>query len=158
MSEFDWIPPIRVKMNAKPKAIPLSKHCKDRYQQAHDKTFSQIVKKNGYTFTAKIPDTNKANGLTLAIVNFINWNGYRATRISSAGRVVAGKYIYGQTRKGTADISSTIKGKSYMWEVKIGTDKPSAAQLLEQQKETNAGGNYYFIKSFEQFLKIYDTI
>ena len=158
MSEFDWIPPIRVKMNAKPKAIPMPDWCKKRYQDAHDLSFSAIIKKDGLNFNAKIPDTNKANGLTLAIVNFINWHGFRATRISSAGRVVKGKYIDGQTRKGSADISSTIKGKSYMFEVKVGKDKPSEAQLLEQQKEIKAGGNYYFIKSFEQFLTIYDTI
>ena len=70
MSEFDWIPPIRVKMNAKPKAIPMPDWCKKRYQDAHDLSFSDIIKKDGLNFNAKIPDTNKANGLTLAIVNF----------------------------------------------------------------------------------------
>ena len=42
MSEFDWIPPIRVKMNAKPKAIPMPDWCKKRYQDAHDLSFSDI--------------------------------------------------------------------------------------------------------------------
>jgi hypothetical protein len=105
-----------------------------------------------------MPDCSKANGLTQAIVKFILWNGYRATRVSSSGRIVNGKYIPGATRKGAADISATIKGRSIMFEIKIGNDKPSPEQLREQELEIKAGGAYYFVKTFEEFLNIYDTI
>jgi hypothetical protein len=103
-----------------------------------------------------MPECNKANGLTQAIVKFLLWHGHRATRVSSSGRMIKGRYIPGTTRKGAADISATIKGRSVMFEIKIGADKPSEYQLREQELERKAGGQYYFIKTFEQFLNIYD--
>jgi len=158
MTDFLNLPPYRkpyVKKAAKPK---MPQWCKDRYIAAHQLSFSQVVKDAGHTFKTTMPDTSKANGLTQAIVKFILWNGYRATRVSSSGRVVKGKYIPGATRRGAADVSATIKGRSVMFEIKIGSDKPSPEQLREQELEIKAGGQYYFIKSFEEFLNIYDTL
>jgi hypothetical protein len=105
-----------------------------------------------------MPNVNKANGLTTFILNYLEWSGHRATRISSAGRVVNGRYIPGTTRKGTADISATIKGRSIMIEIKVGRDRPSSYQLAEQEKERNAGGIYEFISTPEQFFNLYDSL
>jgi hypothetical protein len=132
---------------------------KQRYQQAHEKWFKETYPTayaDGHYAPPKYPITTKANGLTLYILNYINWMGYRATRISTSGRVVGGKYIYGQTRRGTADISATIKGRSCMFEIKVGKDKASEFQLKEQAKEKAAGGEYYFTHSPEQFFEQYD--
>lgn len=146
----------------------------NRYQQAHranqDAKYPQGVKDHGYVKTV-MPDCNTANGLTRAIVNFLLWNGHRATRINSAGRVIkapqrqasgvslmTAKYIPGATRRGAADISSTIRGRSVMWEVKVGKDRPSEYQLAEQELERKAGGEYYFVHSFEEFLHEYDKL
>lgn len=145
-----------------------------RYQQAHranqDAKYPQGVKDHGYIKTV-MPDCNTANGLTRAIVNFLLWNGHRATRINSAGRVIkapqrqasgvslmTAKYIPGATRRGAADVSSTIRGRSVMWEVKVGKDRPSEYQLAEQELERKAGGEYYFVHSFEEFLNYYDSL
>ncbi len=145
-----------------------------RYQQAHranqDAKYPQGVKDHGYIKTV-MPDCNTANGLTRAIVNFLLWNGHRATRINSAGRVIkapqrqasgvslmTAKYIPGSTRRGAADVSSTIRGRSVMWEVKVGKDRPSEYQLAEQELERKAGGEYYFVHSFEEFLNYYDSL
>jgi hypothetical protein len=68
------------------------------------------------------------------------------------------KYIPSTTRKGTADISATIKGKSVMLEVKVGRDKPSPEQIREQAKERSAGGIYEFVSSPGQFLELYDKL
>jgi len=158
-NNMDWLPPLRAPRKLKVKTKPkLPDWCKQRYIDAHQLSFSQVVKDAGHVFKTTMPDTSKANGLTQAIVKFILWNGYRATRVSSSGRMVAGKFIPGATRKGAADISATIKGRSVMFEVKIGNDKPSQEQLREQELEIKAGGQYYFVKTFEEFLKIYDTI
>jgi hypothetical protein len=136
-----------------------SKICKIRYQEAKDKhdaiAYPSATRDFG-TIKAKFPDINTAGGLTLFIVNFLNWSGHNATRISSAGRVLNGRYIYGQTRKGTADITSTIKGRSVKIEIKVGKDKPSPHQLKEQIKERAAGGCYEFISTPEQFFEWYD--
>jgi len=104
-----------------------------------------------------MPDVRKANGLTQAIVKFLLWNGHRATRISSSGRMIKGKYIPGATRRGASDISATIFGKSVQLEIKIGADKPSEYQLREQELERKAGGVYEFIHNFDQFLTWYDN-
>ena len=132
---------------------------KQRYQQAHEKWFKETYPTayaDNHYAPPKYPITTKANGLTLYILNYINWMGYRATRISTSGRVVGGKYIYGQTRRGTADISATIKGRSCMFEIKVGKDKATEFQLKEQAKERAAGGEYYFTQSPEQFFEQYD--
>ncbi len=144
-----------------------------RYQQAHEYDFKLKYPQayaGGHYFTPKIPDCRRANGLTLAIVKFLLYSGHRATRIQSAGRIIkapqrqesgislqTAKYIPGTTRKGTADISATIKGRSVMIEIKVGKDRPSEYQLREQQLEIKAGGQYWFIHSFEEFLQQYDA-
>lgn len=149
-----------------PRKIPKQKPPQDkswqpRYEQAYKNNFKEKYPAGfaaGGFIKLKFPDTTKANGLTNAIINFILWNGYRATRISASGRMVDGKFIPGTTRKGSADVSSTIRGKSVMWEVKVGNDMPSENQLKEQALERKAGGEYFFIHDFKTFLIYYDTI
>lgn len=132
---------------------------KQRYQQAHELNFKQQYPKayaDGHYTAPKYPDVRKANGLTLAICNFVNWNGYRATRISTTGRQLGGKWIYGTTRKGTADISLTLKGRAVQIEIKVGNDRASEHQIKEQAKERAAGGVYEFVGCMDQFISFYD--
>lgn len=79
------------------------------------------------------------------------------------GRMVGGRWIHSTTRKGTADISATIRdkngiGRSLMIEIKIGSDKASVHQLAEQAKERAAGGIYEFVSTPEQFFELFDKI
>ena len=116
-----------------------------------------------------------ANGLTKAIIAWINLNGYQAERISTTGRYVdnskivtdvlgnqkkigSGKYIKGTGTNGSADISATIKGKSIKIEVKIGKDKQSEAQIKYQQMIERAGGIYFIAKNFDDFYDFYITL
>jgi hypothetical protein len=138
------------------KPDPTTPKSKLRYQQAHELGFNKVAKEAGYYFAPKMPDCRTANGLTQAIVKFLLWHNHRATRVMSSGRWIKDKYIPGTTRKGAADVSSTINGKSVMWEVKVGADQPSEFQLREQELERRAGGEYFFVRSFEEFLNIYD--
>jgi len=154
------LPPLRKPRAYKPKP-PIPSWVKQRYQQVHEQDFKTKYPQayaSGKYFATKMPDTSKANGLTQAIIKFLLWSGHRATRVSASGRMIKGKYIPGATRRGAADISATIKGRSVMLEIKIGSDRPSAEQLREQELERKAGGVYEFVKSFEGFLEIYDTI
>ena len=144
----------------------------DRYRSAHHdwqkiKHPAGFEASGGYSQKMNFPCVTKANGLTLAICNFLNWQGHRATRISSAGRYVAprstpmemilkGRFIPGTTRRGTADISATIRGRAVMLEVKAGADKPSEYQIKEQAKERAAGGVYEFVHTMQEFLSWYD--
>ena len=137
----------------------ITKQSKDRYIAAHLLHTSErtpSVVKDGLYCPPTIPKVNTANGLTRFIENYINWVGWRATRINTTGRVVGGRYIYGTTRRGTADISATVNGKSLMIEVKIAKDRPSEHQLKEQAKERAAGGEYFFVSTPEQFFEYLD--
>jgi hypothetical protein len=132
-----------------------------RYNTAHYNYTAQrtpsIVKDGLYT-PPPTPVVTKSNGLTTFIINFLNWSGYRATRINTMGRQINGKFIPSATRKGTADISATIKGRSVMIEIKVGKDKPRPEQLGEQQRERAAGGIYEFVHSPEEFFLLFDKL
>lgn len=145
-----------------------------RYAEAHKNNCKQKYPQlyaSGHYFQPVMPDCRKANGLTNAIVKFLTWAGHRATRIASSGRIIkapqrqasgvslmTAKYIPGTTRRGAADVSSTIHGRSVMWEIKVGSDRPSEYQLAEQELERSAGGEYFFVHSFEEFLNYYDEV
>jgi hypothetical protein len=132
-----------------------------RYNTAHyNYTLERTpnVVKDGFYTGPTTPVVTKSNGLTTFIINFLNWAGYRATRINTMGRQINGKFIPSATRKGTADISATVKGKSVMIEIKVGKDKASQYQLDEQQRERQAGGIYEFISTPEQFFTLFDSI
>lgn len=134
---------------------------KERYQKSHENWFKQTYPeayKSGYYLTPKFPNVNTANGITLMICNYVKWEGYRATRINVSGRQIKGKWIPSSTRKGTADISCTLRGKSLMLEIKVGKDKPRPEQLQEQERERKAGGHYEFCHSPEEFFLIYDKL
>jgi hypothetical protein len=127
-----------------------------------------------YVVKTKYSDKT-ANGLTKAIISWINLNGYQAERISTTGRWIdnskvvtdvlgnrkkigSGKYIKGTGTNGSADISATIKGRSIKIEVKIGKDKQSEAQIKYQQMIEKAGGIYFIAKNFDDFFNFYITL
>ena len=134
---------------------------KERYNAAHHEYYKvkyPNVVADGLYCSPTLPKYKTANGLTKFITNYILWAGWRATRVNTMGRQVGGKWIPGTTRKGTADISATIKGRSIMIEVKIGADKASEYQLKEQALERKSGGIFEFISSPEEFFTLYDYV
>lgn len=98
-----------------------------------------------------------ANGLTKCIIDFIQYNGGQAERISVVSRKVAGKFVKSTMTKGTADISATIKGLSVKIEVKIGKDRQSEEQKRYEQDIINAGGYYFIAKDFTSFYEWYNN-
>lgn len=114
-----------------------------------------------------------ANGLTKAIVDYLQLEGWQAERIAVMGRCVDNtrvvkdvlgnskkigsvKWIPGQMTPGSADISATIKGRSVKLEVKIGKDRQSEAQKKYQESIERAGGTYVVCRSFDDFLSWYE--
>ena len=127
------------------------------YKKHNTEKFPEAMA-TGY-FRVTYPKVLTANGLTTFIMNYLTWHGHRSTRISSAGRYIAGLgYIPGPTRVGSADVSATIRGRSVMLEVKVGRDKPSPDQLKEQARERAAGGIYEFVYSPDGFLLLYNSL
>jgi hypothetical protein len=107
----------------------------------------------GYFVTPTF-DTKTANGLTKAIVNYIDLKGGCATRINVSGVYdqKLKKYRYGTTKKGFSDIQATYNGKALYVEVKIGKDKQSDYQKEFQKQITYSGGYYFIAKDFESFV------
>ena len=116
-----------------------------------------------------------ANGLTKCVIDFLNYSGHQAERISSMGRMIdkrkdsidvmgnkrvigSMQYIKGTSTNGTADISSIINGKSVKIEIKIGTDRQSMAQKKYQLATEKAGGIYLITKTFDEFMEQYGKV
>lgn len=116
------------------------------------------------------------NQLTREIIRFLQLKGHQAERISVEGRVIAktrrvNDYLMGGTRmsttykrvrssmqRGTADISSTIMGKSVKIEIKVGRDRQSEHQRRYQDQVERAGGVYVIIRDMDQFLGWYQDL
>ena len=110
-----------------------------------------------------------ANGLTKCIIDWCLLTGNFAERTSNEGRVIDGRKTYkdaiGQTKtigtikripssgtKGTSDIKAIIGGKMVAVEVKIGKDRQSEVQKEYQMKVEQAGGLYWIVTNFEDFM------
>jgi hypothetical protein len=112
--------------------------------------------------------TTTANGLTKAVVDFLNLSGHFATRINNTGtwvkekaHVNGGHYRPSTQVKGIADISANINRNGIalpVWiEVKIGKDRQSDAQKAFQDRIERSGGTYWIVKDFDQFYELYNN-
>ena len=117
---------------------------------------------------------NSANALTKCVIAYITFMGGQAERISSQGqyregakiqvgtgelahhRQLPGKWTPGQSTKGTADISSTIRGRSVKIEIKYGKDVQSQVQKEYQASIERAGGVYIIVRTFDEFVVWYN--
>jgi hypothetical protein len=116
-----------------------------------------------------------SNGLTKAVIDWLNLSCHMAERSSNEGRVIDNRKTYTDTvgftktigtvkripssgTKGTSDIKATIGGRMVAIEVKIGKDRQSEAQRQYQERIEKAGGIYWIVKSFEDFHKKYTSL
>ena len=117
---------------------------------------------------------NSANSLTKCVIAWITYMGGQAERISSQGQYregkkipvgtgsiaytkqLPGKWTPGQSTKGTADISATIKGRSVKIEIKYGRDVQSDVQKQYQASVERAGGVYIIVRDFDSFVEWYE--
>jgi hypothetical protein len=109
------------------------------------------------------------------VIAYITFMGGQAERISSQGqyregakiqvgtgelahhRQLPGKWTPGQSTKGTADISSTIRGRSVKIEIKYGKDVQSQVQKEYQAAIERAGGVYIIVRTFDEFVVWYNN-
>jgi len=117
---------------------------------------------------------NSANALTKCVIAYITFMGGQAERISSQGQYregakiqvgtgelahtkqLPGKWTPGQSTKGTADISATIRGRSVKLEIKYGKDVQSQVQKDYQAAIEKAGGVYIIVRTFDEFVVWYE--
>jgi Holliday junction resolvase len=96
-----------------------------------------------------------ANALTKSIITFLRLNNHYAERINNIARQVKGVFVKSQTSAGVPDIIACVNSKFVSVEVKIGKDKQSPAQKLQEEKIKKAGGQYYIAKDFNSFYLEY---
>jgi hypothetical protein len=77
--------------------------------------------------------------------------------LGSQRRIGSIQWLPGTITKGSADISATIYGRSVKIEVKI-RDKQSPDQKSYQLKIEKAGGYYWLVRSFPEFLNFYNKM
>ncbi len=122
---------------------------------------------------ATVHKESNANSLTQAVIRWIQIHGGQAERINTAGRflpgatvskgfygstTLKGKYIPTTSTKGSADISSVIRGRSVKIEIKYGKDVQSDAQKKYQADIEAAGGLYWLVRTFEGFTTLWQSI
>lgn len=107
---------------------------------------------NPYLVPAKY-DFVSTNGITKAIIEYIDLRGGWATRASTEGRYIEslGKRVCSSVKRGTPDIIGVLEAKPLFIEVKNGSDRMSDIQIEVQLDIVNAGGNYCIAKSFDSF-------
>lgn len=127
-----------------------------------------------HALTVKPYSDKTANGLTRAIIDFLKFEGWQAERINCTGRIIdksrsyvdaigrhkkigSSTWIPTSGQRGTADISSTIAGRSVKIEIKTGKDRQSPAQAKYQRDIERSGGVYFIARSWEQFREWYNS-
>ncbi len=119
---------------------------------------------------------NSTNGLTKCVVDFLNYSGHFAERVSNTGRFIAGKtidgvngkfttqgkFIKGSGRNGTSDISAKIKLPNHKFaipvsiEIKWKKDRQSEDQKKYEQNMNNVGAVYIIVRTFDGFMDWYN--
>jgi hypothetical protein len=149
------------------KALKELEHLADRKKrEQHPSVPEHALPKTKFTDTT-------TNGLTRAIIAWLELNGHWASRINTTGRYLQGqqytdvlghrkqlpgKWIPGTTRRGTADIHAVINGRHVSIEVKIGRDRMSESQHETQQAIEHSGGVYFIVRSFDEFMEHYKAL
>lgn len=108
-----------------------------------------------YTFSDKT-----ANELTKAIITHLRFNGYFAARVNSTGVYDQRRGLWrtSNARKGLADITAVIAGRSVQLEIKAGNDRPRTAQMQVQAEVQAAGGVYEFVHNFAEYIELYNRL
>lgn len=115
------------------------------------------------------------NSLTRSVVRWLELHGHQAERINTSGRYLPGKtiskgfygnvnmkgkYIPSTSTSGSSDISSIINGKAVKIEIKCKytKDRVRPKQLEYAESVRKAGGLYFVVTDFDNFVEQYNSI
>lgn len=102
------------------------------------------------------------NSLTQSIMQYIRLRGGAAFRVNTNGiPIVINNKFHGwrkSTNPGAADIRAIISGLSVDIEVKSDSDKLNPNQLNFRTQVLNAKGQYWEVRSFDDFLNYYNYL
>lgn len=139
----------------------------------HQHSCSRTSMRPDYVPRKKYTDKT-ANGLTVCIIDWIKLTHGQAERVSNEGRIIDNRKIVtnvigqqrmigsvtrikGSGKRGTSDVHSTINGRSVKWEVKM-KDRQSDHQIAYQAEVEAAGGKYFVVHSFKEFIECYYSL
>jgi hypothetical protein len=110
-----------------------------------------------------MPRSNsETSALQTAIVDFLNLHGHAAHRNHTTGVFDPKRKTFrrvASASKGVGDILCCFKGGLWLEiEVKTGRDKLSEAQVLRSFKVDRAGGLYWVVRNFDEFLTRYNLL
>lgn len=108
----------------------------------------------------RITGSRPSNTIENCIVLFGKWSGlYFAENIKNQGTYRKGiGYTPGRGTRGTADISVTFLGnRNVKVEVKYGRDTQSEDQKRYQERIEAVGGEYWIVRSFTEFMELWET-
>ena len=156
---------------------------KKEYQLAHEVWFKvkyPLAYADGHLTPAKMPNVNKANGLTQFIVNYLNWIGHHAERTNNLGipkkktfqkfniftqqmvTIDNGvEWTKGNGTKGSSDIKGHIRNPKHAFsipfyiEIKVGKDRLSDDQKNYGTKVNATGALYTVVKTIDDFFEFY---
>lgn len=151
---------------------------KELYQQAHKSDFAiryPNAYKDGHYTLPKMPDVKTTNGLTTAIMNYVQWTGGLPERynvegrtikqkdiVTASGGILVGKSvrIKSSATKGSADIHITYNGYAIKVEVKNAAtkDRMRKDQIEYKAKAQKAGGIYFVATDIEMFITWWDEM
>ena len=151
---------------------------KEKYTAAHKSDFEQRYPhafKDGHYCLPKMPKVTETNGLTTAIMNYVEWTGGLPERynvegrtikqkdtVTASGGILVGKSvrIKSSATKGSADIHITYNGYAIKVEVKneATKDRMRADQKEYAVKARKAGGIYFVATNIEMFIEWWDEL
>lgn len=100
-----------------------------------------------------------ANGLTAAILTWLELHGHYASRIQSQGQYnpTLKRWTRSTVKRGIGDITAIVNGRTVMIEIKM-KDSQSPWQKKTQQEVERSGGSYWLCHSFDEFVTFYNTL
>ena len=128
------------------------------YIEYNEREFPEFPQNYNVAVKNRVQGTRPSNTIQNCIVKYLLWSGYQAEQINTTGIYRNGGWTFSGSTRGSADISAIIKGRSVKIEVKYGKDKQSEAQIKYQERVERAGGIYWIVKNFTDFLNKYKTL
>ncbi len=93
------------------------------------------------------------------IREFITLSGYHCQKVTTMGVKRGDKWTRGTATRGAADLMAIVNGRAIQIEVKFSKgDRQSDEQAKFEASVKRAGGEYYIVRTLEQFLEIWGTI
>lgn len=97
------------------------------------------------------------NAITKSIVQYCRLNGAYCERINVISRQIEGRFVKSTTSPGTPDIIGCKHGRFFSVEVKVGKDRQSPSQKLQQERIEQSKGLYFIAKDLDSFIKWFNT-